>query len=656
MKNITLFITIILLTVSTVNAQNKRQNNNWVFGRGAAVEFNNGNITPKFNMFSSAEACASLSNPSTGELMCYTNGVSIMDKNGSLFQNGDSLNGNESSTQGALFLPHPTLDNHYLLFTTPFFATTGKGLYYSVINMNLNNGLGGIVVSQKNILLYSNVVEALTYTYNNDSSGYWVLTHERSSNTFLSFEINKNGIGINVKKSNIGRAYTINSDLMTYFKISPNGKKVAVSNIITDANTQNVLGQVYIYNFDNCTGNLSDEIIIKNLPWSYGNEFSTNSNVLYISSILFPSRIFQVNLASESEIAINATLQTIYTAPRAPTIQTRDYYLAGMQLTDDGKIYIVEVSQRFLHCINNPNELGTNCNFVPEQVQLVNGTRAVYGLPQLVPNQVKEPKVILDSIKISINDTCIEKIEKAFLLGVNNPTKISWKLINLIKSDTTSIIDSLSIDLSKLNLGEYVIEVMVTENCKDYFASKRFTIFDCDCSGKIRISDTCIENAIEFGIVTNDAFNFIDWLITDNNGNIILKQKSRNVIFKFDSAQNIKVRAIVNFTCKTDTLNSSFIVDNCPECNIYIPNAFTPNKDGINDAYKIISDCEIEYFNLTIFNRWGEKIYQSYQPKDAWDGTYKNSACPDGVYVFMISYKFKGATTIDKSGTITLLK
>ena len=141
MKNITLFITIILLTVSTVNAQNKRQNNNWVFGRGAAVEFNNGNITPKFNMFSSAEACASLSNPSTGELMCYTNGVSIMDKNGNLLQNGDSLNGNESSTQGALFLPHPTLDNHYLLFTTPFFATTGKGLYYSVINMNLNNNL-----------------------------------------------------------------------------------------------------------------------------------------------------------------------------------------------------------------------------------------------------------------------------------------------------------------------------------------------------------------------------------------------------------------------------------------------------------------------------------------------------------------------------------
>jgi hypothetical protein len=233
-----------LQTITTVFAQTSRSNDNWIFGRGAQIAFNNGNITPKFNMFSSAEACASLSNPSTGELMCYTNGVSIMDKNGNLLQNGDSLNGNESSTQGALFLPHPTLDNHYLLFTTPFFATTGKGLYYSVINMNLNNGLGGIVVSQKNILLYSNVVEALTYTYNNDSSGYWVLTHERSSNTSLSFEINKNGIGINVKKSNIGRAYTINSDLMTYFKISPNGKKVAVSNIITDANTQNVLGQV----------------------------------------------------------------------------------------------------------------------------------------------------------------------------------------------------------------------------------------------------------------------------------------------------------------------------------------------------------------------------------------------------------------------------
>jgi hypothetical protein len=235
-KKLAVLSVTILLTLHYLYAQTSKQNNNWIFGRSARVEFNNGNINPQVSIFSSIEACATLSNPNTGELMCYTNSVTIMDKNGNLLQNGDNLNGNESSTQGALILPHPSLDNHYLLFTTTFFFTTGNGLYYNVINMALNNGLGGVVAGQKNILLYANVTEGLTYTYNNDSSGYWLLAHERSSNTFLSFEINKTGIGVNVKKSNIGRVYTTNNDFMSYFKISPNGKKVSISNIVTNAN------------------------------------------------------------------------------------------------------------------------------------------------------------------------------------------------------------------------------------------------------------------------------------------------------------------------------------------------------------------------------------------------------------------------------------
>jgi gliding motility-associated-like protein len=657
MKNTVILFITILQTVTTVFAQNSKQNNNWVFGRGAQVEFNNGNITTKFKMFSSREACASLSNPITGELMFYTNGESIMDKNGNLLQNGDSLNGNESSTQGALIIPHPSLNNHYLLFTTPFFATTGNGLYYSVVNMGLNNGLGGVVPNQKNIFLYPDVTEGLTYTYNNDSSGYWVLAHERSTNTFLSFEINKNGIGQNIKKSTIGRVWTTGSDFMSYMKTSANGKKLCVSNIITETTFNNISGQAEVYNFDNCTGTISDEIIIKNLPWCYGNEFSPNNQVLYLTSILFPSKVLQVNLSAGSETDINASLQTIYTAPLAPSIQNRDYYLAGMQLSEDGKIYIVETSQRFLHCINAPNNLGANCNFVPEQVNLLGGSRALYGLPPIVPFKLKDPKIILDSVTILINDTCIEKIEKAILNGINNFTSIEWRLINLSNLDTTIVKDSINYNFSNVAIGEYIIEATIKKDCKNYFASLRFTLIDCDCSGKIKISDTCIESRIELNVTSNDFINSIEWIVTDANGNMILKQKSINANLKIDSAQNINVTAIVNFTCKTDTIRSFFRLVNCPDCNkIYIPNAFSPNKDGINDVFNCTTSCEIEFYNLKIFNRWGEKIYESYQLIDAWDGTYKNFDCPDGVYVFNIGYRFKGATTTYKSGTITLLR
>ena len=656
-KNIVLYYSAILLGFNSMYAQTSKQNKNWIFGRNARVEFNNGNINPQVSIFSSIEACATLSNPNTGELMCYTNGVSIMDKNGSLLQNGDSLNGNESSTQGALILPHPSLDNHYLLFTTPSFNTTGSGLYYNVINMALNNGLGGVVAGQKNILLYANVSEGLTYTYNNDSSGYWLLAHERSSNTFLSFEINKTGIGVNVKKSNIGRVWGSTSDFASYIKISPNGKKVSVSNIVTNNIWPNISGPVEVYNFDNCTGRISDIIIIENLPWCYGNAFSSNSNILYISSFLFPSRVFQVNLSAGSEIDINASLQTIYTAPLAPPILNRTYYLGGLQLNEDGKIYLVETSQKFLHCINNPNEIGNNCNFVPEQIKLVGGSFGVYNLPQLVPVKLKATKIILNSVIISINDTCIENIEKAILIGINNPTKITWKLISLAKSDTIIINDSASFNLSNLNLGEYILEVMVTKNCENYFSSKKFTIFDCECSGKITINDTCINNAIELNLFTNDPYTLIQWLILDKNGRTIYNQTSRKAVLKIDSTQQINIRAIVNFNCKTDTLFSVFNLINCPDCHtINLPNAFSPNQDGANDVFKVAAACETEFYSLVIFNRWGEKIYESQKITDMWDGKFKNNISQEGVYIYNLTYKFKNGSTTYKNGNITLLK
>src|SRR5690606_26787726 len=116
--------------------------------------------------------------------------------------------------------------------------------------------------------------------------------------------------------------------------------------------------------------------------------------------------------------------------PPAPPAQNRSYYMAGMQLNEDNKIYITESTQGFLHCIENPNALGINCNFAAEKVKLVGGTNSYYSLPQLVPVKLKNPKIIKDSILISIQDTCVEYIKNASLIGLKNATEIRWKLID----------------------------------------------------------------------------------------------------------------------------------------------------------------------------------------------------------------------------------
>jgi gliding motility-associated-like protein len=90
-----------------------------------------------------------------------------------------------------------------------------------------------------------------------------------------------------------------------------------------------------------------------------------------------------------------------------------------------------------------------------------------------------------------------------------------------------------------------------------------------------------------------------------------------------------------------------------PLMNVYIPNAFTPNGDGINDTFGIKGEGAFEY-SLVIFNRWGEKIFESNNPNQQWDGTYKSLPVQPGEYVYQLmahGKNYKG-----QSGVVTLVR
>lgn len=88
---------------------------------------------------------------------------------------------------------------------------------------------------------------------------------------------------------------------------------------------------------------------------------------------------------------------------------------------------------------------------------------------------------------------------------------------------------------------------------------------------------------------------------------------------------------------------------------IWVPNAFTPNDDGINTKFKIVYGS-IKKFEITIYDRWGEKLFYTDNINNNWDGTFKGRNCPDGVYVYVLRYN--GANNISKTlmGNITLLR
>lgn len=103
----------------------------------------------------------------------------------------------------------------------------------------------------------------------------------------------------------------------------------------------------------------------------------------------------------------------------------------------------------------------------------------------------------------------------------------------------------------------------------------------------------------------------------------------------------------------SDTLEVSY--DSC-NCELFIPNAFTPNGDYINPRFSPVSNCALSDYNLVIFNRWGEKVYETNYLDNSWDGMYQGKLSPNGVYVYFISYQGKGKIRTIKNGTVTLIR
>lgn len=74
-------------------------------------------------------------------------------------------------------------------------------------------------------------------------------------------------------------------------------------------------------------------------------------------------------------------------------------------------------------------------------------------------------------------------------------------------------------------------------------------------------------------------------------------------------------------------------------CTLYIPNAFTPNQDGLNDLFKPLYHCDIEEYSFRIFNRWGELLYESNDPAEGWNGLYQGHPVKQDIYSYQLGYK-----------------
>ncbi len=88
---------------------------------------------------------------------------------------------------------------------------------------------------------------------------------------------------------------------------------------------------------------------------------------------------------------------------------------------------------------------------------------------------------------------------------------------------------------------------------------------------------------------------------------------------------------------------------------VYFPSAFTPNGDGKNDIFRALGNG-VKQYRLKIFNRWGELVFETADFSEGWDGTYKGSAQPVSVFVYIATVTFQNNKTNSYNGSITLIR
>ena len=396
----------------------------WYFGDKAGISFNSGNNPVSINdsQMETNEGCATLCDNS-GNLLFYSDGVRVWNKNHQIMPNGNGLLGDVSSTQSAVIVPKPGSNNLFYLFTVDELGKA-NGLQYNIIDLTLDNGLGD--VTTKNFLLTAPALEKITVVQHANGTDYWIVSHKYGNSQFVSYLLSNAGLNATPVISAVGTSIANDTQrTLGYMKSSPNGLFIAAAHAGINSNVQ-------IFNFNSASGQLS---FLANIPansnslGAYGLEFSSNSKLLYATIIDYPtskSEIIQFNLEIPNEVAI------INSAIVVGTYIFDEFFegiITALQLAPNQKIYVGRNNSTFLDVINNPNVAGMGCNYATNAVN-ISPNICLYGLPSFVTS-------FLD-LTFTSSNYCSGSATQFTAPLLDNIVSITWNFGDFASTDNVS--------------------------------------------------------------------------------------------------------------------------------------------------------------------------------------------------------------------------
>jgi hypothetical protein len=312
-----------------------------------------------------------------GNLLFYSNGCKIVNAQGEVMLNGDSINpgqiqnffcpfGGSPIRQGVIALSAPGNESLYYVFNldwdqpylldTNYFGVAPQRLFYQVIDMNHDSGNGAVILKNQIAVQDTFARGNISAVRHANGKDWWVIVPKSHSNCYFLVLITAEGVQPAQLKCS-GHIWT-DDDSGAQATFSPNLKKYIRFNSWNGLN---------IYDFDNATGDLSNPLRITfpndTINYIAGVSVSSNSRYLYVSA---RKRVYQFDLqASDIESSKIKVAEWDGTYNPSATI----FYFSA--LAPDGKIYISSTSSTLnLHVIEKPNCPGLTCQMVQRGVEL----------------------------------------------------------------------------------------------------------------------------------------------------------------------------------------------------------------------------------------------------------------------------------------------
>jgi gliding motility-associated-like protein len=686
-----------LMLIISVFAQ--KQGNIWYFGTRVGVDFNR---SPPSALYYgkgiSQEGCAVISD-NNGKLLFYTNGVSIINRKHLPMLNGDNLMGDLSSTDNAVFAQLPGNDSIYYLFTVGSAYQPDKGFRYNVINSRGDNSNGEVI--NKNIIIEPLAFEKLGAVRHCNNKDVWVVIHKWNSDEYHAYLITASGISNTPVISHTGFFIngTANNSVGT-LKFSGNAKRAAAAHSYEN----NV---IELMDFDNITGRFSNPIVFRPSPittgptftGAYGAEFSPSGNLLYVSdnsSSDEPGSLFQFDITAGTVAAIVSSRQVI--------ARPDPFFSGALQMGPDKKIYMALAGNSYLSAIENPDIYGSGCTFNYKEIFLgnVDPTPVTSGLPNFIQSYFNPSSNPYDFARLG---KCYDHNVSFSINRLSGIDSVKWDFGDGNISQLNTPINYY------VNPGFYNVKLIVYKiDCSGLNDTINHTVWITDKLDFLgKDTTTCKALQIQLGIEDIPGANYVwntgsglnkivssdpgtYWMEIEYNGCII--RDSVNLSLKAPPNVNIgpdtsvcRNKTVVlnafntpgsSYLWSTNETTSSILISNtgtysvivtenlCSasdtivvkpgDCDIYIPNAFTPNNDSRNETFGVVDNATLQFFSMQIYNKWGQLIFSSNDITRKWDGTFKGKNMPNGNYVWILNYTNMRGRKFYDQGTVMLIR